>query len=57
MQVLVSTMAQEESNLLKPELTYEVASPYDSSEAAKTMLEVLEQSENLSNLSRWIALS
>jgi hypothetical protein len=50
-------MAQEESNLLKPELTYEVASPYDSSEAAKTMLEVLEQSENLSNLSRWIALS
>jgi hypothetical protein len=49
-------MAQEESNLLKPELTYEVASPYDSFEAAKTMLEVLEQSENLSNLLRWIAL-
>jgi hypothetical protein len=46
MQVLVSTLAQEESNLLKPGLTYEVSSPYDSFEAAKKMLEVLEQSKN-----------
>jgi hypothetical protein len=45
MQVLVSTMAQEESNRLKLGLTDEVSSPYDSFEAAKIMVEVLEKSE------------
>jgi hypothetical protein len=45
MQVLVSNLAQEETNLLKPGLVYEISSPYDSFDAAKTMLEVLEQTK------------
>jgi hypothetical protein len=36
MQVLVSNLAQEETNFLKPGLAYEVSSPYDSFDAAKT---------------------
>jgi hypothetical protein len=47
MQVLVSNLAQEETNLLKPGLAYEISSPYDSFDAAKTMLEVLEQAKNV----------
>jgi hypothetical protein len=46
MQVLVSNLAQEEANLLKPGLAYEVSSPYDSFDAARTMLDALEQAKN-----------
>lgn len=41
MQVLISELAQEESDLLKPEQSYPVWSPYDAFEAANTMLDVL----------------
>lgn len=44
-QVLVSNLAQEEGNLLKPGVVYEFSSPYDSSDAARTMLDVLEQAK------------
>jgi hypothetical protein len=45
-QVLVSDLAQEEANLLKPGLPYDISSPYDSFDAAKVMLDVLEQAKN-----------
>jgi hypothetical protein len=38
MQFLVSELAQEETDLLKPDLSYPVWSPYDATEAANTML-------------------
>ena len=41
MQVLISELAQEESDLLKPDQSYPVWSPYDAFEAANTMLDVL----------------
>jgi hypothetical protein len=41
MQFLVSQLAQEESDLLKPEMAYPVWSPCDAVEAADTMLAVL----------------
>ena len=44
-QFLVSELAQQETDLLKPEVNYPVWSPYDSSEAAETMLQVLKNSE------------
>ncbi len=48
MQFLVSELAQEETNLLKPDLPYPVWSPYDAFEAANTMLKVLKASEDKS---------
>jgi len=41
MQILISELAQEESDLLKPDQSYPVWSPYDAFEAANTMLDVL----------------
>jgi len=46
MQFLVSALAQEESDILKPDLAYPVWSPYDAVEAANTMLAVLKTAES-----------
>jgi len=46
MQFLVSELAQEESDLLKPGLAYPVWSPYEAVEAADTMLAVLKAAES-----------
>jgi hypothetical protein len=48
MQVIISELAQQESDLIKAGQSYPVWSPYDSFEAANTMLEVLKaaKSEN-----------
>ncbi len=37
MQVLISELAQEEINLIKPDQSYPVWSPYDAFDAANTM--------------------
>lgn len=42
MQVLISELAQQETDLIKPEQSYPVWSPYDAVEAADTMLKVLQ---------------
>ncbi|MBD1903569.1 hypothetical protein NDI44_21020 [Trichocoleus sp. DQ-A3] len=42
MQVLISELAQQETDLIKPDLSYPVWSPYDAFEAADTMLKVLQ---------------
>ncbi|MBD1905424.1 hypothetical protein NDI37_14400 [Funiculus sociatus GB2-A5] len=42
MQVLISDLAQQETDLIKPDLSYPVWSPYDAFEAADTMLKVLQ---------------
>ena len=44
-QFLVSELAQEELDVLKPGLAYPVWSPYDAVEAAETMLAVLKAAE------------
>jgi hypothetical protein len=41
MQLLISELAQQEPNLIKPDQSYPVWSPYDAVEAADTMLKVL----------------
>jgi hypothetical protein len=41
MQVLVSELAQQETDLIKPDQSYPVWSPYDAFDAANTMLSVL----------------
>lgn len=41
-QVLISELAQPETDLVKPGQSYPVWSPYDAFEAANTMLEVLQ---------------
>ena len=41
-QVLISELAQEESDLIKPDQAYPVWSHYHAFEAANTMLEVLQ---------------
>jgi len=46
MQFLVSELAQEEADLLKPGLAYPVWSPYDAVEAANTMLAMLKATES-----------
>ena len=43
MQVLISELTQEETNLIKPDQSYPVWSPYDAFDAANSMLEVLEK--------------
>jgi hypothetical protein len=45
MQFLVSELAQEEPDVLKPGLAYPVWSPYDAVEAADTMLAMLRAAE------------
>ena len=46
MQFLVSELAAEDTDLLKPDLDYPVWFPYDAFEAADTMLNVLRAAEN-----------
>lgn len=41
MQILISELAQQETDLIKPDQSYPVWSPYDAVEAADTMLKVL----------------
>jgi hypothetical protein len=45
MQLLISDLAQQETDLIKPEQSYPVWSPYDADEAADAMLEVLQASK------------
>ncbi len=45
-QVLISDLAQQETDLIKPDQSYPVWSPYDAVEAADTMLKVLEDSQS-----------
>ena len=49
MQVLISELAQEETNLIKPDQSYPVWSPYDAFDAANTMLEVLQAAKFQNN--------
>ncbi len=48
-QVLISGLAQQEADLIKPEQSYPVWSPYNAFEAANTMLEVLQATQNQNN--------
>ncbi|NEP22139.1 hypothetical protein [Moorena sp. SIO3I6] len=41
-QILISELAQQETDLIKPDQSYPVWSPYDAVEAADTMLKVLQ---------------
>lgn len=45
MQVLISELAQQETELLKPNQSYPIWSPYDAVEAANTMLEALQMAK------------
>ena len=45
MQYLVSSLAQEEKNLLQSNISYPVWSPYDAFEAAETMLAELQKAQ------------
>jgi len=42
MQVLLSDLAQQETDLIQPDQSYPVWPPYDADEAADTMLKVLQ---------------
>ncbi|MGF1601611.1 MAG: hypothetical protein ACFCU8_06250 [Thermosynechococcaceae cyanobacterium] len=42
MQLLISELAQQETDLIKPDQAYPVWSPYDAVEAADTMLKALQ---------------
>lgn len=42
MQVLISELAQQETDLIKPHQSYPVRSPYNAVEVADTMLKVLQ---------------
>jgi hypothetical protein len=46
MQLLISELAQKEMDLIKPDRSYPVWSPYDAPEAADTMLKVLQAANN-----------
>lgn len=46
MQFLISELAQQELDLLKPGMSYPVWSPYDAVDAADIMLEVLKNAES-----------
>ncbi len=48
-QVLISELAQQETNLIKPGHSYPVWSPYDAFDAANTMLEVLQSNQTQNN--------
>ena len=45
MQLLISELAQQETQLIKPDQSYPVWSPSDAVEAADTMLKVLQASK------------
>jgi hypothetical protein len=45
MQILISELAQQETDLIKPDQSYPVWSPYDAVEAADTVLGVLKASK------------
>ena len=49
MQVLIFELAQEETNLIKPDQSYPIWSPYDAFDAANTMLEVLQAAKSQNN--------
>jgi hypothetical protein len=49
-QVLVSELAQQEADLIKPEQSYPVWSPYDAIDPANTILEVLQTQIKASTL-------
>lgn len=49
MQVLISELAQQEIDLIKPDQSYPVWSPYDAVEAADTMLKVLQAAKTQDN--------
>jgi hypothetical protein len=49
MQVLISELAQEETNLIKPDQSYPFWSLYDAFDAANTMLEVLQAAKFQNN--------
>jgi hypothetical protein len=46
MQVLISELAQQESDLIKAGQSYPIWSPYDAFEAANTMLKVLQSTKS-----------
>jgi hypothetical protein len=46
MQCLVSDLAQDESDLIRQDMSYPIWSPYDAFEAADTMLKVLASEKN-----------
>jgi hypothetical protein len=46
MQILLSELAQQERDLIKPDQAYPVWSPYDADEAADTMLKVLNAAQS-----------
>lgn len=48
-QVLISELAQQKSDLIKPGQSYPFWSPYDALEAANTMLEVLQTTQAQNN--------
>ncbi len=45
MQILISELAQQETDLIQPGQSYPVWSPYDAVEAADTMLKVLNDAQ------------
>lgn len=49
-QVLISELAQQETDLIQPNQSYPVWSPYDAFEAADTMLKALQDTENQNDL-------
>lgn len=49
MQLLISELAQQETDLIKPEQAYPVWSPYGADEAADTMLKVLQSVQTQDN--------
>lgn len=49
MQILISELAQQEADLIKPEQDYPIWSPYDAVEAADIMLKVLQASRTQDN--------
>ncbi len=46
MQLLISELAQQEADLIKPNQAYPVWSPYSADEAADTMLKALQSAKN-----------
>ncbi len=46
MQILISELAQQETDLIKPDQAYPVWSPYDAVEAADTMLKALQAAKS-----------
>jgi hypothetical protein len=49
MQLLISELAQQEADLIKPNQAYPIWSPYDAHEAADTMLKVLQTAKAQDN--------